>query len=64
MMDFDRFTMDIADGDPVKRQALERGTITEYWDAAVAYATRLAAAHKAAENARKNAERVTSRRGH
>lgn len=63
MMDFDRFTMDVAEGDPVRRQALERGTINEYWDAATAYATKLAAAHKAAEAAKKNAERVTSRRG-
>lgn len=63
MTDFDRFTMDIADGDPVKRRELEDGTIVAYWDAAVAYANKLLSAHKHAENAKRNAQRITSRHG-
>ena len=63
MSDFDRFTMDIAEGDPVRRAALEAGTIAQYWDAALAYVNKLLSAHKAAEAAKVKAQRVTSR-GH
>ncbi len=63
MEDFDRFTSDVAEGDPVKRAALEAGTLVHYWDAALQYVNRLLSAHKSAEAAKVNANRVTSRRG-
>lgn len=63
MSDFDRFTLDIAEGDPVRRAALESGTVAQYWDAAMAYVNRVLAAHKAAEAAKLRAKNVTSR-GH
>ncbi len=62
MTDFDAFTVNISDGDPVKRLQLERGTVVQYWDAAVNWATKLAAAKERADKAaRKHA--IPSRRG-
>ena len=52
MRDFDRFTMMIAEGDPIKVAALERGTIRLYWDTAEAYMNRLLNAKKMADKAR------------
>jgi hypothetical protein len=64
MADFDRFTMDVAGGDPVTRAALEAGTINRYWDAAVAYVNKLLSAHQAAKAAEKRADKVPSRAWH
>jgi hypothetical protein len=52
MRDFDRFTMMIAEGDPIKVSALERGTVRLYWDTAEAYMNRLLNAKKMADKAR------------
>lgn len=62
MRDFDSFTMSIADGDPLKADALERGTVTRYWDTAFAWVTKLAHAHERAKNAEKKAN-APRRRG-
>lgn len=62
MRDFDAFTMNIAEGDPLKREALERGTIVNYWDTAVAYVTKVVAAKEQADRAAKK-HSVPSRRG-
>ncbi len=62
MSDFDAFTVNVCDGDPVKREALERGTLTAYWDAAVSYVTKLAAAKERADKAARK-HSVPSRRG-
>lgn len=62
MRDFDAFTVNIADGDPVKRLQLERGTVVQYWDAAENWVVKLAAAKERADKAaRKHA--IPSRRG-
>jgi hypothetical protein len=51
MSDFDEFTVNIAGGDPLKREALDRGTVVAYWDAAVDYVTKLQMAKERAERA-------------
>jgi hypothetical protein len=53
MRDFDRFTMTIAEGDPVKASTLERGNIRLYWDTAEAYMNRLLHAKKMTDNAKR-----------
>ena len=51
MTDFDAFTLNIAGGDPVKREALEAGTVVAYWDAGEEYVKKLAAAKERADKA-------------
>lgn len=51
MQDFDRFTHTICEGDPVKVQALSRGTIRQYWDTALTYVEKLAFAKEASDRA-------------
>ena len=62
MRDFDAFTVNVCDGDPVRREALERGTVAGYWDAAEAYVVKLAAAKERADKAARK-HNVPSRRG-
>ena len=62
MRNFDEFTVTISDGDPIKRTKLERGTVTDYWDTAVHYVTRLATAKEQADKASKKSG-LPSRRG-
>lgn len=62
MKDFDDFTNNMADGDPIRSAALERGTVVKYWDTAVIWATKLAAAKERADKATKK-HSIPSRRG-
>lgn len=51
MEDFDAFTFTVAQGDPVRRKELERGTIRDYWRSAEDYVRKVAEAKERADNA-------------
>lgn len=63
MKDFDAFTFAIAEGDPIKREALENGNIRDYWQRAEKYASDLVMAQERAKKVKPQARQPILKRG-